>query len=609
MEGNIKIQSDYTKLTLQSLKYLYSLTPREAAARYRVFAGMVEKYFEMRLASDTSFNIYSFIRKHKIDGPMMISLLSQEFGFGDLSNLPREYYGDFFWLLTETVSFLEDGKKKGESSFEWTFTNPTQIISLLKKVKKADIPDLAVFAKINQLIKLIEESLESPKTEETKFLPGESPKNELSLPEDPAAQVKKIKITPSQLTKGKVREIFESFKDYDEETQNQIIAASLKKWNSFEGLRPHYIFAYLKENPTSGHDPLVAFNDVINTYSRPYEVLGYKDPEEMVAAISVLYSTFAGATEAGRKYYIACLHQKLNGGRKDEGSNSFYAEHYLRPALGILRKYKDKSWIDLFGYQITLKRVFTLKDFVCKMVTDGNYVIKEPNFEEEIQSEATDYLFRVIEKLRNNLFETSILYLNESEKDDRFFAEYEKESRELLGIVRSLTLSGADMLKIYGEVRGDKTYRYFTGNNNLARIFYTHFCNHQLNKEQATEFVDSIEKVEAFKFCAQIYRNSGSYHSYEDFLSVILVECIDSFTLKCEDSLRLFTELIGSSSGACASRKIIIHRRKDYEVTLTELILEKIKADRPDIMEFIDDYFDAAAMPINNIRDFLKTFI
>ena len=153
----------------------------------------------MRKAGDTSFNIYAFLHNQKIEALMMLSLLSQEFGFGDISDLPRDYYGEFFWFLTETVSILEDQKKRGDSSFDWQLSDPAQLVALLGKVKKSDIPDVAVLVKINQLIKLIKESA-AGSAEPVKMLAEQSSENPIAVVQESPVPVQKIKITKSQLS-------------------------------------------------------------------------------------------------------------------------------------------------------------------------------------------------------------------------------------------------------------------------------------------------------------------------------------------------------------------------------------------------------------------------
>lgn len=533
-----------------------------------------------------------------------------ELALDGLSDLPTDFHEGFFWLLTETIKDLEQNKQKADGSFDWQLTNPSQIAELLSKVRKENIKDVTILAKLNQLMTLVSDSMAT--SEDLKLLlpeSGNTPNPPAVKSEQKPPELKKIKLVASQMTRGKIQELFASFKDYDEETQTQIINISIKKWNSLHGLSPYYAFRHLWKYPTSGFDIIVILKRFLSEYTHPHQVLGYESPEAMIQGLSEWYSGLNNTTESGREYFLDLVRSRVSDDEISGVSRKFLAENHLIPALENLRPFKGQSWLQLFQSEISHKLTYKLEDFECNQVENGKYSVKEPDFSAIITYDGPRYLFAVLNKLNGKLFNSDIAYLNENEGQGTFASGYENESKEFLSIIRGLTLNGDALTKMYSLVSPKSAYINVGKDQNLKDIFYLYMCNHDLTPEESFDLINTPEKVQAFKYCSHIRRNSGSYHDSADFLSVIMVKSIEFFDFKDNETLKLLAELLDDISIGVIGRKITVHRRTDYDFTLGELILRKLQDERPEIHDALLGYMGLEALTIYDVKAFIETFL
>lgn len=611
MTEGLMPQFDYSNLNLRSLKYLYTKNPKNDAVKYRVFETIITKFFELRKAGDYSFNAYQFFReKNRLDVSMRVTFLSMELEFDDIASLPSELHEGFFWLLTETVQELDKKKLNSEGEFDWQLASPSRIAELLSKVSKANIKDVTLLAKLNQLMAIVEKAMEAAENERLLLSEPEITETGLVKKEQPQApEMKKIKIVASQLTKRKAQEIFQYFGNYDEETQTQIINISIKKWKSLDGLDPHYVFRHLRRYPADGFDMIKVIESCLSTYSRPHEVLKYENLESMLDDLSEWYTGLSNATETGRAYFIHLLRVRCSGNDGSSAIKEFQAQQYLLPALDNLRPFMGKSWLSLFQSEITHKKTYALCDFSCRKVEDGRFTIEEPDFDTSKTVSGSTYLFSMYQKMNNRLIDADITTRNDSYPDKLVASSYSHEIKEFCSIIKGFTLNGDDLATMYSLINPGKGYIRTGSDNQLQNIFYTYMCNNDLTPEQAFDLINTPEKVKAFHYCTHIRSNYGSYHSSADFVSAVLVKAIDLISLKDDESLKLFAELLDDVSCRCLEPKINIHQRAQYDFSLGELILRKLQEDRPEIHNALMSYMEPSMLSIFEIKDFIGTFL
>ena len=171
-----------------------------------IFA-ITKKYFEDK----SCVNLYDLILYHfkfrileeRLDYILLV--LGKELD-GNMNDLPMEYREDFFRVLLDFLTAVENYAKNQNGTVEWQLSNIPKLLDYLGEIENSDITSYSLRQKINALVVKIKEDFEKTKIEDVKIENAiVSVKNNIlsvEETEEKLNQIKTLKLKKSKLNKG-----------------------------------------------------------------------------------------------------------------------------------------------------------------------------------------------------------------------------------------------------------------------------------------------------------------------------------------------------------------------------------------------------------------------
>lgn len=591
-----------------------------------IIAAMTKQYFEDK----NSVNLYSYIlyyfkfRTLEERLNYILIVLGKELE-GDINDLPMEYREDFFRVLLDFLSNVENYAKNQKGTVEWQLSNIPKLLDYLSEIEKADITSYSLRQKINSLVIKIKEDFEK-----TKNIPDicsntlVSVANTISVKEteEKLNQIKTLKLQKSKLNKGNLSDALSSFELYSDGDKEYLVNYMFKhNWlDCMSSINSIVAFDFFSKNTsysklTDYYNPFKilcgAFSELQNRFSQAYldkwfDYFGISTFDDLMLEVEKWYMRFNGSTQKGwdcyKKLLLSVYLKNTRTYFMDSSELAEYSKKLLLSDcdtyLTFFNKYRGKTLLEW------TEKVDIIPEYVYVKVPtfNGENEIVEDIKCIENQKYLLSYYYEVYEKYSDKLFHYHGNFTNSSKVEFDLLIEEGHTIYDFLYILNTVIFDGETLVTLKNnKTISSNSYGHWTSERSILKDIMSfiqgYFC--QNSDKLSDEFIKDLwfDKEHYLAFChfTNYHNFSGAFKDQDAYSYFFFDRIKDDMNFNNLTDLKLFFRLQGnyytkSKMFTSFYEKFQNECSECYNI-LNNFMKGKIEGQERDIIEFIKLYY------------------